>query len=216
MKKTLKWNIAQKAELRWWQKYLKGKNIEEYHSWKKAYWQKLLTKLSSTCPVQDGMQVLDAGCGPAGIFMNLQNCKVHALDPLLDEYDREIPHFKKSDYPYVLFMSKPLEQLQAEEQYDVVYCMNAINHVSDLQACYTLLADAVKPGGKMVITIDAHNYNFFKHLFRMIPGDILHPHQYDLQEYEKFLTGRNFRILQQEKLKTEFFFNHYIQVAEKQ
>ena len=40
MKKTLKWNIAQKAELKWWENYLKGKNVDQYHTWKKAYWQK--------------------------------------------------------------------------------------------------------------------------------------------------------------------------------
>jgi 2-polyprenyl-6-hydroxyphenyl methylase/3-demethylubiquinone-9 3-methyltransferase len=215
MKRTLKWNLAQKAELRWWENYLKGKNIDEYHAWKKEYWQKLLDMISISCPVSAGMSLLDAGCGPAGIFMNLQDCKVDALDPLLDMYDAKLPHFKKANYPHVNFLSFPLEELPEQKQYDIVFCMNAINHVSELQQCYNLLAAAVKPGGKLVITIDAHNSGFFKRLFRILPGDILHPHQYDLEEYENFLTERNFKILQHEKLKKEFFFNHYMQVAEK-
>ena len=92
--------------------------------------------------------------------------------------------------------------------------MNAINHVADINFSYDLLASMVKPGGKIVVTIDAHNHKFFKHLFRLVPGDILHPHQYDLKEYETFLTTRNFKIKQSEKLKDEFFFDHYMQVGE--
>jgi 2-polyprenyl-6-hydroxyphenyl methylase/3-demethylubiquinone-9 3-methyltransferase len=215
MKKTLKWNIAQKAELRWWKHYLRGKDVAQYQTWKTAYWQNILHLISDNCLVKQDMLALDAGCGPAGIFMSLQNCKVHALDPLLDVYDQNLPHFKKSDYPHVQFFSKPLEEFRVQEVYDMVFCMNAINHVSDLGRCYDILTAAVKPGGKLVISIDAHNYRFFKWLFRLIPGDILHPHQFDRAEYARLLTERNFTILQQEKLKHEFFFNHYIQVAEK-
>ncbi|MBC8046677.1 MAG: methyltransferase domain-containing protein [Fimbriimonadaceae bacterium] len=215
MKKTLKWNIAQKAELRWWENYLKVKDVEQYHIWKKKYWQKLLDLIALTCPVSQDMHVLDAGCGPSGIFMNLEKCHVFALDPLLDAYDKNLQHFKKSNFPYVKFYSMPLEKFSSGKKYDIVFCMNAINHVSDLKGCYDLLADHVKPGGKLVVTIDAHNYSFFKNLFRIIPGDILHPHQYDLEEYEAFLTDRNFKILQSENLKQKFFFDHYIQVAEK-
>jgi 2-polyprenyl-6-hydroxyphenyl methylase/3-demethylubiquinone-9 3-methyltransferase len=71
----------------------------------------------------------------------------------------------------------------------------------------------LKPNGQLVITIDAHNHSFFKNLFRAIPGDVLHPHQYDLNEYNQFLTSRNLKIVKTEKLKSEFFFNHYLQVA---
>lgn len=215
MKKTLKWSIAQKAELQWWENYLKGKDVQQYHAWKRNYWQGLLDMIADTCPIMAGMDVLDAGCGPAGIFMNLPACKVDAIDPLLDNYNTHLPHFKTGDYPYVTFFTTPMEQYVPNKQYDIVFCMNAINHVIDIRHSYQLLAQWVKPGGKLVITIDAHNHAFFKHLFRLVPGDILHPHQYDLTEYAAFITGNGFTILQEDKLKTEFFFNHYMQVAEK-
>ncbi|HNM07875.1 MAG TPA: methyltransferase [Chitinophagales bacterium] len=215
MKRTIKWNIAQKAELKWWQQYLKGKDVEAYHTWKRAYWQGILDKIAGSAPIREGMSILDAGCGPAGMFMQLPNCNVDALDPLLDEYEKNLPHFKRSMYANTTFHALPLEQYQTDKQYDIVFCMNAINHVSDIAFSYDLLAKMVKPGGKLVVSIDAHNHNFFKHLFRMIPGDILHPHQYDLKEYSAFIIDRNCRILQTEKLKHEFFFDHYVQVAQK-
>lgn len=216
MKKTIKWSLAQKAELKWWENYLKGRDVDGYHVWKRAYWQKLLDLIAPVCPPQPGMDVLDAGCGPAGIFMNLAQCNVDAVDPLVDEYEKNLPHFKRSNYPYTTFYSLPLEKYVANKQYDIIYCMNAINHVADINFSYDLLAKMVKPGGKLVVTIDAHNHGFFKHLFRTIPGDILHPHQYDLKEYEGFLTDRGFKMLKTDKLKHEFFFDHYMQVGEKE
>lgn len=216
MKATIKWNIAQKAERTWWQRYLKGKDVQAYHNWKRNYWAGILASIRSTAPITPGMRILDAGCGPAGIFMQFESCQVDAVDPLLDEYAADLPHFKPEMYPYVTFHATPLENYRAEHLYDVVFCMNAINHVSDIEASYNLLVNMVKPGGKLVVSIDAHNHAFFKHLFRLIPGDILHPHQYDLEEYAAFLTKRGCTLLQTEKRKHEFFFDHYVQVAQKQ
>jgi len=215
MKKTLKWNLAQKVELSWWQQYLKGKDVDAYHHWKKNYWQGILEKTRQFAAPMQGMHVLDAGCGPAGMFMVLEDCKVDAVDPLLDKYAAELPHFKKEMYPGVRFFNAPIEAFSADTSYDIIFCMNAINHVSDIQGSYTHLVSLLKPGGKLVVSIDAHNYRFFKHLFRMIPGDVLHPHQYDLKEYAGFLTDRGCRILHSVRLKHEFFFDHYLQVAEK-
>lgn len=213
MKKTLKWNLAQKAELAWWQRYLKNKEVGAYHDWKRGYWQDLLAKISDACEVADGMEVLDAGCGPAGIFMALSNCSVDAMDPLLDQYADELDHFNKADHPNVRFFHSPLEMYEPDRQYDIVFCMNAINHVSDIRLSYDRLVSWVKPGGKLVVSIDAHNHSFFKHLFRLLPGDILHPHQFDLKEYGYFLSDRGMILVKSLRLKHEFFFDHFVQVA---
>ncbi len=215
MKKTLKWNIAQKAELRWWQGYLRKKEVADYKAWKRSYWSDVLEKIAPYCKVEPGMSILDAGCGPAGMFIALPDCAVDAMDPLLDNYEAALPHFNKSDYPNVRFFHSPLEMFTPDKTYDIVFCMNAINHVSDIALSYDRLAAWVKPGGKLVVSIDAHNHAFFRHLFRMIPGDILHPHQYNLTEYEQFLTQRGLLLLNSLRLKEEFFFDHYVQIAVK-
>jgi 2-polyprenyl-6-hydroxyphenyl methylase/3-demethylubiquinone-9 3-methyltransferase len=77
------------------------------------------------------------------------------------------------------------------------------------------LIELAKPNAFVIVTIDAHNYSFFKKIFRLLPGDILHPHQYDLNEYEKFLTSRNCDLIKSIHLKQEFFFDHYMLIAQK-
>jgi SAM-dependent methyltransferase len=219
---SLRWKIAQAFEMRWWQHYLKNKPTADYAVWKTDYWQKLLTEIGWQPPSpQESSQtvsaaILDAGCGPAGIFMALPTQKVVALDPLLDEYERNLPHFKRTDYPNTTFLSQPLESFDQYAAFDAVFCLNAINHVADLGRCFDVLVNATKKGGTLVVSIDAHNHAWLKPIFQLIPGDILHPHQYDLAEYTAMLTQRGCRIEKTLLKKKEFIFNYYVLVATKE
>ncbi len=224
---TFRWKIAQAAEIRWWQRYLKNKPTTDYAVWKTDYWQKLLAEigLSHLNTVDEGnpdafgeggqKSIFDAGCGPAGIFMIFKNHKVDALDPLLDEYETTLPHFRKTLYPNVHFYSKPLENFDKQDAYDAVFCLNAINHVADLARCFDILVAATKKGGQLIVSIDAHNFPLLKHIFQALPGDILHPHQFDLAEYQAMLTERGCTIEKTILKKHEFIFNYYVLVATK-
>lgn len=213
MKNELRWKVAQAAEIRWWQNYLKKKPKADYLKWKLAYWKELISR-TGVIP-EKGSSALDAGCGPAGIFMALDQCKVDAIDPLLDTYAEKLDHFKKEEYPYVNFIHTPLETFSPDVTYDYIYCLNAINHVADLDLCFDHLVNLLKPGGKLIVSIDAHNYSVFKRIFKLVPGDILHPHQYDLNEYKQMLVQRNCDVVLNILYKEEFLFNYYVLVTSK-
>lgn len=208
---SLKWRLAQKLEINWWKRYLKTKSPEEYLAWKRNYWKDFLVKMD--LKVAKNATVLDAGCGPAGIFIGFPKNPVTALDPLLDQYE-SLPHFQPKEYPNVNFISEPLESAQIPK-FDYVFCLNAINHVSDLSASMDKIADAVTEGGTLILSIDAHNFQFLKHIFRLLPGDALHPHQYDLAEYEQMVTSRGFEIINSVLVKKEFIFDYWSLVAVK-
>jgi 2-polyprenyl-3-methyl-5-hydroxy-6-metoxy-1,4-benzoquinol methylase len=213
---TFRWKIAQAAEIRWWQGYLKNKPTTDYAVWKTKYWQDLLTEMGLEACYTEGGKILDAGCGPAGIFMIFKNQDVDALDPLLNEYEAKLTHFRRENYPNVQFFSQPLESFSDKKDvYDTVFCLNAINHVADLQRAFDVLVDATKSGGTLVVSIDAHNYSVLKTIFQALPGDVLHPHQFDLAEYSAMLTSRGCRIERTILKKSEFIFNYYVLVATK-
>jgi len=210
---NLRWRIAQALEIRWWKGYLKGKDKAEYLDWKRQYWTTFLEKID-VAP-QAGERILDAGCGPAGIFLVLNEQEVVAVDPLLEKYEQNLPHFQPNDYPYVHFITSPLERFTTPTSFEPVFCLNAINHVNDLTAAFDALVTATQPGGKLIISIDAHNYRLFQRIFQLIPGDVLHPHQYNLQEYQAMLTERDCTIDYTILYKQAFFFNYYVIVATK-
>lgn len=208
----LRWKIAQAAEIRWWQNYLGKKDKASYLTWKKQYWTSFLDDCGLTVP--PNVHCLDAGCGPAGIFTVLNEQQIDAVDPLLDDYNQKLQHFTPTDYPNVKFITSPLEQYKSAKTYDYVFCLNAINHVADLDACWDHLFAMTKPNGTLVVSIDAHNHAVLKHIFRAIPGDILHPHQYDLQEYKNMVTQRGGKILKTVHKDQAFFFDYYVLVIE--
>lgn len=215
METTWKWKLAQNREIRWWHNYLKKKDKDNYLNWKKNYWHEILDPVRKEVSLNPGDDVLDAGCGPAGVFTILDKYKVDAEDPLLDRYEEKLTHFKRTDYPRVNFFSVALENFTPQKKYQCIFCMNAINHVSDLTRAFDKLVDLTKDNGYLVVSIDVHNYSFFKYLFRLIPADILHPHQYNLREYENMLTSRNCTLVLSKVIKKEFFFNHYLLIAKK-
>jgi 2-polyprenyl-6-hydroxyphenyl methylase/3-demethylubiquinone-9 3-methyltransferase len=208
---TLRWRIAQFFEIRWWQRYLRSKDKWAYLNWKRAYWLDFLKK--SNIQVPENASILDAGCGPAGIFMLNIGGSMDAFDPLLGEYRRLLPLFKEEDYPHVHFFESTLEDYAPQQQYDLVFCLNAINHVANIEQGFDQLVRFTRPGGTLAVSVDAHNYTLLERIFKAVPGDILHPHQYDLEAYKQMLIRRGCTLESTILIKKELIFNYYLLVA---
>lgn len=203
-----KWKLAQAMEIRWWKYYLSGKTPEDYLQKKIAYWERVMAKAQIHLP--SGARVLDAGCGPAGIFIALPGQQVDAVDPLLGQYERSLAHFNPADYPNVRFVSMPLEDYRSDEPYDVIFCLNAINHVADINRAMNRLVAGLRPNGRLWLSIDAHRHRFLRSVFQWLPGDILHPHQYQLEEYRQMLTSRGLEVVKSIRLKPGHIFDYYL------
>lgn len=206
---SLKWKIAQAAEVKWWQNYLKKKDKDAYYQWKRAYWQSFLSDIEVELPTSS-VQIMDAGCGPAGIFTILQDHQVVAVDPLLESYKKEITQFDISDYEHVRFVDAPIEDFLEPASYDIIFCLNCINHVSSIPDALSNLYQSLKPEGRLIISTDAHHYSFLKVIFQWLPGDILHPHQYDIDEYRSFLKEAGFDIDKSQEVKSERIFGYWV------
>lgn len=213
MSNNIKWKIAQSLEIKWWQRYLKNKDVNEYLAWKKQYWNSLLEKIPNLPKLQQ-LQILDAGCGPAGIYTVLEHNTVDALDPLLDKY-KILPHFLPNLYANTTFISSKIEDIDEQNKYDVIFCLNVINHVENIESAYQALVRALKPNGYLYISVDAHRFSLLKKIFQLLPGDALHPHQYNLAEYENFLQQQKVKIFPSVLIKREAIFDYYLCIAQK-
>jgi SAM-dependent methyltransferase len=215
LRMRLRWRLAQFFEVRWWQRYLRGKQPEQYLEHKRAYWHKLMSTISAIVPVGGTESIIDMGCGPSGIYIIFPNNPIVAVDPLLEGYKANLEVFDPSWYSNVKFVTSSIEEFTTQSKFQYVFCMNAINHVSDIGLGFKQLASFCLPNGKVIVTIDAHNNAFMKAIFRIGPGDVLHPHQYDKQEYINFLTQNGLSVVAEVCLKREPIFSHYLLVAEK-
>ena len=211
---SLKWKIAQHFELVWWKRHLKDQSVAAYLDKKKKYWKKVLELTN----IQTNMDasILDAGCGPSGMFTILNNHKVDALDPLLNKYTAELSHFKPDWYPNVNFSANTIESFQTSNTYDVIFCLNAINHVDQLEKSLEKLIALLKPEGRLLLSVDTHRWKTLKILFQYLPGDILHPHQYDLSDYLLKIRAANAFVQQTFLMKRQFIFDyHFITITKK-
>lgn len=203
-----RWKIAQVLEIRWWKRYLKNQDKNTYLEQKKQYWTRTLEWVQAS--LEPNQMVLDAGCGPAGMFILLDKQQVTAVDPLLNQYQEQLPHFKYLDYPNVQFFSESLEAWQSDKQFDWIFCLNAINHVQDIQVCLDKIMDSLKPDGTLILGIDAHRFSWMKYIFQWIPGDVLHPHQYTRKDYKMFLNDRGGQIILEYEAKPGWIFNYIL------
>lgn len=217
MLKKIRWNIAQFFELIWWQQYLRKKSVAEYLAWKKKYWTDFLKSIE--CPSVDffapHQRILDLGCGPAGIFINYPYHPITAVDPLLAQYEQKIPHFSKQRYPHISFIKSTIEDFESPQKYDLIFCINCVNHVIELEKVIQKLYDITEEGGYCILSIDSHKYRFLKTIFSMIPGDILHPHQHTKNEYIQLIQKNRFHITKEICLTRELIFDYYVFVLYK-
>lgn len=211
----LRWKLAQFFEIIWWRSYLKKKEKNDYLHKKQLYWKDILAKCAPVFTVQPGDSVIDMGCGPSGLYIVLNEQKVTAVDPLLDKYEQDLEVFNRAAYPNATFVVSPIESYEDTRQYQYVFCMNAINHVSDIEAGFKKLVSLAQPGGYIIVTIDAHNRGWLKSIFRIGPGDVLHPHQYDDAEYTNMLEAPGCKVLSSVLLGEAYIFNHYMLIARK-
>lgn len=211
---SLRWRLAQWLERRWWRSYLKGKSPEAYLADKQAYWARTLDQLD--WEPEPGRQVLDAGCGPAGVFIHLKDIeRVTALDPLLEQYEADLSIFNRADYPGVDFICQPLETsfTPIPTTFAAIYCFNAINHVSDWDAALNALTAYAASGTRLLLTSDVHRYRLLQPIFRALPGDALHPQQHLPEAYREALEVRGWRIEWEEILRREAIFDYTAWVA---
>lgn len=209
----IRWRLAQKLELRWWKSYLRQKAPSVYLENKRAYWLRVLHEVEWS--PRPGDKILDAGCGPAGIFMVWDNFAVDACDSLMDSYAVQLPHFKQEWYPWVRFYNRAMEEGFPHPPYDYIACTNAINHVQHLELAIHQLAVSMITGGRLLISSDVHRWKWLKPVFRWLPGDALHPQQYDLESLIGLLEKQGFEVIRTHLMKRGLIFDYQFVVAQK-
>lgn len=208
-----KWHLAQFLEKKWWYYYLKSKDLDDYLFKKKKYWHSFLDQINIH-PAKDA-SIIDLGCGPAGIFTICgEHPKITGVDPLLDFYKLKFKAILDV-YVNVEFVKSTLELYSPKQTYEFVFCLNAINHVKDIDRCMNQIKSCGDESSVFIISSDIHRHSFAKRFLKLIPIDMLHPKQMDNYEFEQLLNRHGFGIVEKKIMSKKFLFNYEVYILKK-
>jgi 2-polyprenyl-6-hydroxyphenyl methylase/3-demethylubiquinone-9 3-methyltransferase len=134
-----------------------------------------------------GMKVLDVGCG-GGILadsMARQGAEVTGIDLASKSLRVAQLHALEAQTPHIEYREISAEALAAEQPgtYDVVTCMEMLEHVPDPASVVRACADLAKPGGWVFFSTIHRNLKAFalaivaaEYLLKMLPQGT---HEYD-------------------------------------
>jgi SAM-dependent methyltransferase len=130
-------------------------------------------------------RALDAGCGPGAY------CRI------LRKYASEVHGLDKSPTALAIASGKPYDRLHEaaieesciDEKYDLIICMEVLEHIEKDTEALSKLAGMLQDGGIIISAVPAHM--FLWHSNDVFSG---HVRRYDKETYRKLLTSAGLNI----------------------
>ncbi|WP_064428942.1 bifunctional 2-polyprenyl-6-hydroxyphenol methylase/3-demethylubiquinol 3-O-methyltransferase UbiG [Rickettsia sp. Tenjiku01] len=99
------------------------------------------------------LEILDVGCGGGLIATPLaaQGFNVTAIDALQSNIETATAYAKENDVK-INYLQSTIEELESDKLYDVVICLEVIEHVENVQQFILNLVKHIKPNGMAIIS----------------------------------------------------------------
>jgi len=141
---------------------LEEHNIKRFNKWASSYDTGIMSIFFKMCyrkirpllNLQDGMKLLDVGCGTGGLLKEIsgsgKEVNLYGID-LSPEMIRAAK-VKLKDEKHVELYEGSAANLPFESNYfDYVVCMNSLHHHADPNQSLTEMTRVLKPGGAMIL-----------------------------------------------------------------
>ena len=156
-----------------------AEDITEFLHLRRYTWAKLIDLLKDEIAFDNLKRVLDIGCGPTSIFLALREAEKYVVDPTLDHlfklhtFVREV-----EEYSDVNFVSSIIEETTFDRQFDLIFTINALDHVGSLKPVIDKIEELLAPSGFLVVIVDCYADRTIRNIMRFFDVDIPHPHHF--------------------------------------
>lgn len=140
--------------------YQQMAELDDRHWWYKARRKIIADLIRRECNVPPGAQILELGCGTGHNLAMLSDFgHVEGLE--LDDEARALSEKRLGRK----VMSSPLPELAdvQDRHYDLIGAFDVIEHIEDDSAALASVATKLKPTGKFIMTVPAHQWMWSAH-----------------------------------------------------
>jgi 2-polyprenyl-3-methyl-5-hydroxy-6-metoxy-1,4-benzoquinol methylase len=140
--------------------YQQMADLDQRHWWYRARRDVIASLIRREVAPPADARILEIGCGTGHNFPMLEQFgHVDAIE--LDEQARTIAQ-KRLGRP---ILTSPLPALDgiADKQFDLVAALDVIEHIDEDKASVAAIATKLKPGGKFIMTVPAHQWMWSAH-----------------------------------------------------
>ena len=183
-----RWQKAQVSEESYRARRVKVRNYEKTQTCKRT----MGTDFHEGFDFFEGKKILEVGCGAFGMihYLDVVSFKV-GLDPLCSNY-RNIIRQTPSTAHLISGVSEKLPF--KDNMFDVLLCLNVLDHVIDPQVSVEEMARVLRAGGTLFLNVNV--FNLVPKIFRRALGvfDRPHPHHFNSAEVTSLLKQVGFNI----------------------
>ncbi len=180
-------------------------DIREWVRVRTDTWARLVHYLDQRSLVKKRRRILDVGGKATTIFLALPGSHRYAVDPVYGHLFEQHPFLGDLEqYRGVTFVALPVEEL-VEEPFDLIFCINALDHVSEVDVVASRLKQLLAPGGVFVLIVDCYADKAVRDLVRWFDVDVPHPHHFVVEDIPRIFRG--LRLRGQDNLIFKLFFS---------
>ncbi len=172
-------------------------DLKEWLRVRRQTWRNLLDSLKNEIAFDNSTRVLDIGSGPTSIFLALREGEKYVIDPLC-EHLFQLHSFMKEveEYKDVNFVASPIEDVTLDKQFDLIFTINAIDHVGELEVAVNKVDELLAPSGTLVLIVDCYADPAVRNVIRFFDADLPHPHHLVIKDV--FQLFSSYRLIRQD------------------
>lgn len=166
-----------------WAKEFQNNKLKVLEYWKEY---RYLDEIIAACDIVDNTRILDVGCGISTVLHYLPGER-YGVDPLADEYKKLYNYSEEMNIRKAYGEALPFP----DEHFDVVFCSNVLDHVTDPQRTVAEIHRVLRRRGYFVLTVELF-------VEEKAERDPAHPHSLTESKVYTLLEGKFKKVFERE------------------
>lgn len=191
-----RWLVAQEQEKRAIESM---EYIKEWLRVRRLTWPRLVDSLKGEISLDGKTRILEIGGGATSIFLAIRNGERYVVDPALEHLFQLHPFIKKvEEYKGVNFIAQPVEELAFDKRFDLIFIINVLDHLGELNPVVDKIDELLAPSGNLVVAVDCYADPVVRKIMTFFDVDLPHPHHFVAEDIIKLFPG--YRLINQDNM----------------